>query len=135
MTDNEIIKALENILDEKIGCCKEDCSFYDGKVHSCEKTIAKHSLDLIKRQQAEIERLKAVFENSQKTTKYWYGKCDELVEELNTAKNKTVIVFANKLVNKLDILCKSLRNFEQKFAITQAMVVIRKIFKEMINDN
>lgn len=56
--DNEIIKALENIINEKIGCCAEDCAFYDGKVHSCAQTIAKHSLDLINCQKAEIERLK-----------------------------------------------------------------------------
>lgn len=55
--DNEIIKALENIINEKIGCCAENCAFYDGKVHSCEQTIAKYSLDLINRQKAEIERL------------------------------------------------------------------------------
>ena len=58
MTDNEIIKALENIINEKIGCCAEDCAFYDGKVHSCEQTIAKYSLDFINLQKAEIERLK-----------------------------------------------------------------------------
>jgi biotin synthase-like enzyme len=58
MTDNEIIKALENIINEKVGCCAEDCAFYNGKVHSCEQTIAKYSLDLINRQKEEIERLR-----------------------------------------------------------------------------
>ena len=63
MTDEQIVKALENITSEKIGDCKRDCAFYDGKVHSCAQTIALHALDLIKRQQAEIESLEADYEN------------------------------------------------------------------------
>lgn len=63
MTDEQIVKALENITSEKIGDCKRDCAFYDGKVHSCGQTIALHALDLIKRQQEEIESLEADYEN------------------------------------------------------------------------
>lgn len=58
MTDSDIIKVLEAIANEEIGDCSRDCAFYEGKVHDCAGTIAKKSLDLIQRQQAEIERLK-----------------------------------------------------------------------------
>jgi hypothetical protein len=57
MTDEQIIKALESIESESIGDCKRDCAFYDGKVHFCGGVVAKHSLDIINRQKAEIERL------------------------------------------------------------------------------
>ena len=53
MTDNEIIKALEI-------CILGDCSGCDcrcGSVGDCRDTLNKHSLDLITRQRAEIERL------------------------------------------------------------------------------
>lgn len=63
MTDEQIVKSLENIINEKIGDCKRDCAFYDGKVHSCAQNIALHALALIKRQQAEIESLEADYEN------------------------------------------------------------------------
>lgn len=57
-TDEQIVKSLENIRSEKIGDCKRGCAFYDGKVHSCEQTIALHALELIKRQQVDKENLK-----------------------------------------------------------------------------
>ena len=56
MTDNEIIKALE--------CCKspvancEDCTIFDFGT-DCQFIVIKHALDLVNRQQKEIERLKA----------------------------------------------------------------------------
>lgn len=58
MTDEQIIKALEVIASADIGDCSRDCGFYDGKVHFCGGVVAKHSLDIINRQKAEIERLK-----------------------------------------------------------------------------
>ena len=56
MSDNEIIKALECCsIDDHIGVCT-DCPFTD----ICDEdtqALQKYALDLIKRQQAEIERL------------------------------------------------------------------------------
>ena len=57
MNDNDIVKALEAIASADIGDCKRDCAFYDGKVHFCGGIVAKHSLDLIERQKAEILEL------------------------------------------------------------------------------
>ena len=51
MTDNEIIKALE--------CCKkDDCDNCPNDFGNCCANLSGCSLDLINRQQAEIERLK-----------------------------------------------------------------------------
>lgn len=55
MTDNEIIKALSICYDDSLGGC-EKCPYY-GKWLSCGELKAKDALDLIKRQQEEIEKL------------------------------------------------------------------------------
>ena len=52
MTDNEIIKALE--------CCnKGDCDNCPNNFGNCYANLAGYALDLISRQKAEVERLKA----------------------------------------------------------------------------
>lgn len=55
MTDNEIIKALECCKHKTYSHCKE-CVFFGSP--SCNLHLATKALDLINRQQAEIERLK-----------------------------------------------------------------------------
>ena len=58
MTDNEIIKALECLTGEMIPC--KDCPYSANYTHfDCQRQVAKDALDLINRQQAEIERLSA----------------------------------------------------------------------------
>ena len=58
MTDNEIIKALE--------CCiKDDCDNCPNGFGNCEHNLAEAGLDLINRQQAEIEGLKTFIEKDQ----------------------------------------------------------------------
>lgn len=53
MTDKEIIKALECCAEDE-WCCNNNCPFFE----KCSKTLmAKSSLDIINRQQAEIEDL------------------------------------------------------------------------------
>lgn len=52
MTDNKIIKALE--------CCKkDDCDNCPNDFGNCYANLSGYALDLINRQQAEIEKLKA----------------------------------------------------------------------------
>ena len=79
MTDNEIIKALEICENYKETC--EYCP-YDNIRH-CADEIRKDALDLIKKQQAEIDRLKTEKDNLIKT----YSECQiaflrEFVEKL-----------------------------------------------------
>ena len=59
MTDNEIIKALECCLDISPSTCK-NCPLFNvtNSTMVCSKIATKSALDLITRQQAEIERLK-----------------------------------------------------------------------------
>ena len=54
MTDNEIIKALEICADDKKPC--DGCVFHEDDF--CGTDLEKAALDLIKRQQERIERLK-----------------------------------------------------------------------------
>ena len=75
MTDNEIIKALE--------CCKElickDCPIFPNStpVLLCKSRLEKEALDLIKRQQAEIEEL----ESDNGVTQYLLSEAWEGIEE------------------------------------------------------
>ena len=57
MTDEQIVKALECCVecDTFGGECREDCPFKE--VDDCTFVLRRETLDLIKRQQAEIERL------------------------------------------------------------------------------
>ena len=61
MTDNEVIKALECCLDISPSNCK-NCSLFNitNSTMVCSKIATKFALDLINRQQAEIERLKNI---------------------------------------------------------------------------
>ena len=54
MTDNEIIKALECYGDSYSTCA--ECPIKDD--NGCNEQLANYALDIIKRQQAEIEQLK-----------------------------------------------------------------------------
>lgn len=81
MTDNEIIKALEICENYKETC--EYCP-YDNIRH-CADEIRKDALNLIKRQQAEIDKLKTEKDNLIKT----YAECQidflkVFVEKLNS---------------------------------------------------
>lgn len=94
MTDKEIIKALEKHI--------YDFDKYQVAIDPCR--LDKMPLDLIKRQQAEIERLEK--ENDDKKNAYndeyclrkeWKDKCIELLEEKQTAKSEAVKEFAERL--------------------------------------
>lgn len=60
MTDNDVIKALETCVKE--GTCAE-CPCYAGSA-SCLLNLTTNTLDLIKRQKEELERLKAEIKNT-----------------------------------------------------------------------
>ena len=67
MTDNEIIKALENEVKSTEYVDSEDCNGVD-------LTLIKSAIDLINRQKAEVERLKecpkCIYEYDGNTTEY-----------------------------------------------------------------
>ena len=84
MNDSEIIKALEcHTLPS--GC--NDCPYVDKSAGRCSTAMVKDALDLINRQQAEIERLTAIVETAIESTELsadFFGKkaVREFVERL-----------------------------------------------------
>lgn len=57
MDDNDIIKALECCVSDRMVCA--ECPAYNYGSEQCVDEMLQHALDLINRQKAEIERLKA----------------------------------------------------------------------------
>ena len=108
MTDNEIIKAWE--------CCEnwestKDCDDCPVKV-GCSQKLAKHSLDLINRQNAEIDRLKDLItyqkqEIKRKEQKYnqavddMFGLIETTRNEIAEVKTEAIKEFAEGLKEKL----------------------------------
>lgn len=102
MTDKEIIKALECCAEDE-WCCNNNCPFFE----KCSKTLmAKSSLDIINRQQAEIERLKSVqlvqanrIAELRGTKFEQINVIQNLKQQLITSKSEAVKEFADKLKN------------------------------------
>ena len=79
MKDNDIIKALECC---KEGNCDDGCPFY-GVKEDCEAELPEEALNVINRQQAEIERYKGVIKLLEK--------------DVANAKSETVKEFERKI--------------------------------------
>lgn len=88
MNENDVIKALECCMKGNNcgGCCPYDDE--DDTCEECTSKLAKDALDLIKRQWAEIERLKEIAN----------PKCQQCVEQ--TRKN-SIIELANELKHRM----------------------------------
>ena len=84
MTDKDIIKALE-CCTKKYGCC--DCPL--GRDDLCMITINKEALDLIKRQQAEIEHLR-------ESTKMIESEKDNLIRTYKECMTEAIKEFAEE---------------------------------------
>ena len=99
MTDNEIIKALEN---EVKSTEYVDSDYCDG----VDLTLIKSAIDLINRLQAEIERLKecpkCIYEYDGKTTEYCVqGPCSNF-KTVEQIKSEAYKEFAEKLKKRYD---------------------------------
>lgn len=125
MTDEQIIKALE--------CCKDrECQTGCPRLHNnlpieddCRCNLIKDALDLINRQQAEIERLKG-WENLLKAEKHSLIKTEaikEFAERLKSLVNQHHYMLAN-IHNSRDFGMFTV-GFEQ---------AIDNIVKEMVGD-
>ena len=96
MTDNEIIKALECCSgDGEISYCHK-CKIYD--IDNCQQILCQNALNLINRQQAEIERLQSMCQT--------LAECrDEAlragVKAVRNAKSEAIKEFAERLKGKL----------------------------------
>ena len=95
MTDNETIKALQICSDDEADTCR-DCP-YSNDWTICNELLAKDALDLINRQQAEIERLNACV----KTEDEVRAIAKETIQQyILTARAEAVKEFAERLKKK-----------------------------------
>ena len=135
-TDEEITKAVK--------CCSEpccvcdECPLYCVGANCSSFELHRYALDLINRQQAEIERLKE--ESSDKERAYtdeyclrkeWQDKCRQLLIEKQTAKSEAYKEFAERLEEK------SFQSFGN-YGITRDVVEvcdIDNLVKEMVGDD
>lgn len=128
MTDKEIIKALECCCEAelKVDCQKLKCPFFDNEIYNCmnvddENAMYRYSLDLINRQQAEIERLTARnFELAEKGEK--------VVIAFKNAKAEAIKEFAERLKK---------RGFADKHYEHESIVYVADIdnlVKEMVGE-
>ena len=101
MTDNEIIKAFKmHLLDNR------DCELcpYGPAYYRCSIILLKDVLDLINRQQGEIEKLEKETQDKERAyndefclRKEWQTKCQELLKDKQTTKSEAVKEFAERL--------------------------------------
>ena len=123
MTDNEIIKALDCCaIDDGANC--EQCPMNDLHRNDCYSIILhKHSLDLINRQKAEIERLK---DDLHACTK-------EVIRSHEIDRNKAIKEFAEKLKEHSRKMQSS--DFSGEFWDKAVLVeTIDNLVKEMVGD-
>jgi hypothetical protein len=117
MTDNEIIKALECCMDE-MGC-KKGCPCFDPKAKGSNCTISKIgiekiALDLINRQQAEIERLEKVNDSFTDIGKLYSEVKAEAIKEfadrlkINYSKPLFAVGSYNEFIREVDNLVKEM---------------------------
>lgn len=100
MTDNEIIKALECCCEAKLNedCKKLKCPFFDYEIGNCTNVgdmdaMYRFALDLINRQNAEIERLK----KDSKRLKKAQMQLDDLCKMHHIIKAEAYKEFAERL--------------------------------------
>ena len=130
MTDAEIIKALECHTGVYKGAGCVHCAF---TIYGCDclKTLNRASLDLINRQKAEIERLKAECGNQSTLWSQHYESIYETSKE--TIKSEAIKEFAERLK---DYYIKN-RIYDRPDAHTKIAFlfgVIKNLVKEMAGD-
>ena len=86
MTDKEIIKALECCTPENESCL--NCPLIDVSVPECAGILYKATIDLINRQQAEIEELKHEREVLLEDIHHSADQINEQIEELEDARRE-----------------------------------------------
>ena len=102
MNDSEIIELLETC--GEIANCKK-CSFYNAEKNNCLIKLNTYALDLIKRQQAEIDRLNIDLKAMRGAANSWKAEVERICKkeldnieiDIETVKSKAVREFAEKL--------------------------------------
>lgn len=143
MTDKDIIKALECCADE-MGCIK-GCPCFDPKAKGSHCKVSKKleleklTIDLINRQQAEIERLKAKCENTQIGYNFAEDEIKNLKKDkyklqkaLNQSEDYRVIAKAEAI----EEFAERLKAVSHPYADTQMVfeLQIDNLLKEMVGE-
>ena len=125
MTDKEIIKALECCTTGKK--CRECIMKDDG---SCMSHIRKNALDLINRQQAEIERLTEEIRILQYCNKVNISSSAELHDRLRTAKTEAIKEFWKKVRKHARIFSMFLSQAEENEFISYGDNLVKEMTEE-----
>lgn len=121
MTDNEIIKALE--------CCRKKecntCPCYDDEIE-CGEMLIGHTLDLIKRQQEELElsrrfQIKEIHIDDE--------CCKECQQETKQVISRTIKDFAERFKCNASILCDKVTGLPCSYTISN--YDFNRLIKEM----
>jgi hypothetical protein len=118
----QIIKMLETI--DEVGDCSRDCIFYNGKVHSCGGTIAKHALALIKELTEENEKLSHHCDDCAGCLQ-WNCDCANI-------RDKAITEFAEKLQYTL---CINNEDNTEYFDYAYTLETIDQVAKELLEEN
>lgn len=101
MTDERVIKALEQCGNIIVSSCK-DCPFHKKHNANCVRELTKDALDLIKRQQAEIEALINGQETLQKMCAEAYKYFAERLEDISSERLVFEGYGENRVVNVVE---------------------------------
>ena len=127
MEDKEIIKALDICSSKHLGC-EDGCPRRDNGLtfRQCRSVLQKDALDLINRQQVEIERLK---DNNQKL---YDEMAERQKEEVTIAKRMSKAEAIKEFAERLKENCDFFNKQGKPSACT--LYVIDKVVKEMVGD-
>ena len=126
MTDNEIIKALECCSFDDVKKC-DDCPYYEKETKTyCVNDLIKDTLDLINRQNAEIETLKT---NNN-------SLCITLQNRARVERAEAIKEFAEKFKGKAGSIFTSYQGYEiyetKQYQISA--IIFDNLVKEMVGD-
>lgn len=99
LTDAEVVKALEICTDKLTISCPNDCPFYD----ECDNDICsleRHALELIKRKDAEIGKLKRELTSADEVIGFREAEIERLKEYESALKKGCAL---SKCINKPDL--------------------------------
>ena len=120
MTDNEIIKALECCFIES-GCNECPCYIENPDAKECLETVGILAIDLIKRQQAEIERL------------------ENRINEKNEEIDRISYALADEVKLKAEIKAEAIKEFAERLCADRVsndpvVIAAKCLVKEMMED-
>ena len=102
MTDEQIIKALECCIYDRVGCT--ECPLFGDGSPNCWEAMRKNALDLIKRKDAEIEKKQSAYELCKQeydsmfnANRNLLAEVERLKEEIEKAKSEAYREFAERL--------------------------------------